>query len=91
MAHTICGLGIDIAKLVFHGAKRVTTSWLFAVFGGSHLAVLYRTDCLVRSPCSELPCPGSFSSKAVNFYPATRAYGVIGGRVTSSFKPCHQN
>jgi hypothetical protein len=36
-------------------------------FGESHLAVLYLTDLIVRSACSELPFPEAFSSKAVNF------------------------
>jgi hypothetical protein len=59
------------------------TSWLFVIFGESHLVVLYLTDYMVRSPCSELPFLESFLSKAVHFYPVTSMYGLVGGRLTS--------
>jgi hypothetical protein len=71
-------------------AKLATTSWLFVIFGESHLAVLSLIDFIVHSPCSELPSLESISSKAVNFCPAPRAYSLVGGWVTSFLKPCHQ-
>jgi hypothetical protein len=70
--------------------KLAKISWLFVIFGENHLAVLYLIDFIVRSPCSERPFPESISSKVVNFYPATRAYGLVREWVTSSLKPCHQ-
>ena len=51
----------------------------FVIFGESHVAVLYPTDFMVGSPCSEFPLAASFSSKAVNFYPATGVYGSSEG------------
>jgi hypothetical protein len=60
-----------------------TISWLFVIFGESQLAVLDLADWIVRSPHSESPFPDSFSSKVVNFYPATRMYSPVGGWFTS--------
>jgi hypothetical protein len=68
----------------------VTTSWLFVIFGESQLAVSYLTNCQGCSPCSEFPLPDLYPSKVVYFDPATCAYGLVGERVTSSLKPCHQ-
>jgi hypothetical protein len=52
---------------------------LFVIFGESQLAVLHLTDFTVRSPCAECLFPKSFSSNAVNIYPAIRVYGSSEG------------
>jgi hypothetical protein len=54
-------------------------NWVIVIFGESHLAVLHLTDFTVRSPCAECLFPKSFSSNAVNFYPAIRVYGSSEG------------
>jgi hypothetical protein len=45
------------------GAKRVTTSWLFVVFGESQSAVLDLADGIARRPCSKRRFPDSFYQK----------------------------
>jgi hypothetical protein len=67
------------------------TSWLFAIFGESQLAVLYLTDGIVRSPCSELRFPEVFSSEMVNFYPIVSVYGLVGGWITSPLNHVTKN
>jgi hypothetical protein len=42
------------------GPNMAMTSWLFVIFGESHLAVLHLTDFTVRSPCSERPFHNPF-------------------------------
>jgi hypothetical protein len=48
-----------------------------------HLAALYLTDLMVRSPRSEPPLTGLFPPKAVNFYPTIGVHGPIEGWFTS--------
>ena len=53
------------------------------MFGESHLAVLYLTDFMVRSTCSDLPLTGLFPSRAVNFYQTIGVYGLVKEWLTS--------
>jgi hypothetical protein len=46
--------------------KVVQTSWVIGIFGESHLAVLYRTDFIVRRPWAERFFPYLLSSKEVS-------------------------
>ena len=56
---------------------------LFIVFGENQSAVLDLADWIAHGPCTEPYFPDSFSSKALNFYPAPRVYGLIRGWLTS--------
>ena len=58
-------------------------NWLFVSFGESQSAVLDLADWIARRPCSERHFPDAVSSKAVNVYPITHAYGLVREEGTS--------
>jgi hypothetical protein len=64
-------------------AHPVTISWLFVAVGESQLTILDLADWTACRPRSEPRLPDSFSLNILNFYPATRVYGVVTGRLTS--------
>jgi hypothetical protein len=80
VAHAVHICGSDKVGLPPHRRKG---GRLFVIFGERQLAVLDLTDWLTRRPCSERRFPRAYLSKAVNFYPVTRADGLVRGGFTS--------